>query len=448
MNIDNGLVTTTIQEGRVGLKRLSDAGINEELLRDGEAKKALVFVREHAREHGEMPSLEFLYQKTGFKPEEFEDPQTVFIQEVRDRELFDMQVSFANDFGKLVNGRKVHDAQSRLEEYQREVRQSTVSPAKARSIWSYGPQVLEMYQDAKAGIMGIPTPWDTVNAMTRGWSPGDFIVFAARLGTGKTWSMLQLAHHAHTEGYRVLFVSPEMAEVKMAQRLYSLHLQYAYEEVRSGHLGEFKEKAFAERVLELQQNDGFDVMGAGVRYTMQVIEDSIALERPDMVVIDGLYLIRGPGRNRSERLANVADDCKMIAGDYGIPILGSTQFNREVKANDESTVDVQNIGLSDVVGWNADMAFALYQTEDHKHDSEMMVKPLKIREGGVMRDVLLRWDFKRMLFTELGAEGDYEPEDYRRYAAEHPPEGADGGDADGGERGGEGPPERPQGIPW
>jgi len=448
MNIDNGLIVTTVQAGRAGLKRLSDAGITEELVRDGSARAALTFVREHAREHGEMPSLEFLYQKTGFEPEEFEDPQTVFIQEVRDRELFDMQVAFANDFGKLVNDRKVHDAQTRLDEYQRTVRGSAASPAKARSVWSYGPQVLEMYEDAKAGIMGIQTPWDTVNAMTRGWSPGDFIVFAARLGTGKTWSMLQMAHHAYTEGYRVLFISPEMADVKLAQRLYSLHLQYAYEEVRSGRLGEFKEATFREKVDELRGLDGFEVMGAGVRYTMQIVEDAIALERPDLVVIDGLYLIRGPGRNRSERVANVADDCKMVAGDYGIPILSSTQFNREVKANDESTVDVQNIGLSDVIGWNADAAFALYQTEDHKHDNEMLLKPLKIREGGVMRDVLLRWDFRRMVFTELAAEGDLNEADYDRYAVEPPQERADGVEPDDSVGGGEGEAERPAGIPW
>jgi replicative DNA helicase len=446
IDIDRSLVTSTLADGRIGLKRLTDSGITSELLKDPGSKTALDFIRGHTREHGEPPSPEYLQAKTGFKLTDVGDPQTVYIQEVKDRYLWDEQVSFHNDFGKLVNDRKPHDAQSRLDEYQREIRRSAVSPAQAESIWSYAPQVVELYEDAKAGIMGVPTPWPAVNEMTRGFSPGDFIVFAARLGTGKTWSLLQMAHHAHMEGYNVLFISPEMTKAKMAQRVFSLHLQYAYEEVRSGKLGEFKEQAFKERMLELKEREGFNVMGAGTRYTMQMIEDTIAVERPDVVFLDGLYLIRGPGRNRSERAANVADDCKAIAGDMGVPIVASTQFNRDVKENDESTIDIQNIGLSDVIGWNADAAFALYQTADHRTDNEMLIRPLKIREGARLSDVVLRWDFVRMVFSQLAGDQEIDDADYDKYGAD-PPEKGDGQNASGpSDGGGQGAPD--DGVPF
>lgn len=425
MDIDLGIIAAAIGSGRAGMKELSDSGIDAEMLCSVPAKDALEFIRIHAREHGGLPHREFLQTKLGIILPEVVEPLSVYIQEVRNRHLWNGQVSFSAKFTKFVNSRKPHEAQQAIDEYQRELRHSSISPTVFDNVWSRGKRVLELYDDAKAGRMGIRTPWPTINEMTLGWGPGDLVVYCSRLGTGKTWALLMMARQAFVDGYNVLFISPEMAQDRLAMRFYALHLGYSYTDVRHGRLGEFAEDVFRQRVMEMQGQEGVEVMGSGIRYTAERIEDAIAIARPDIVFLDGLYLVRGTGRNRSEAVGGIADDLKLFAGEYSIPIVASTQFNREVKPNDISTVHVGNVGLSDVISWNADMVFALVQTDDMRTDNEMMHRPLKIREGGDMGDVMTRWDFREMAFGEIGRGGaDFDDGDYRKYVDKGPP--ADG----------------------
>ena len=119
-----------------------------------------------------------------------------------------------------------------------------------------------------------------------------------------------------------------------------------------------------------------------------------------IVFLDGLYLIRSGGKDRHSMVSNTGDQLKRISLQYNVPIVASHQFNRDVDMNDPNTITLENIGISDVLAWNSDVVLALIQTDEMREEKEMGIRPLKIRDGMARDDVLVNWDFNRMVFTE------------------------------------------------
>jgi len=81
------------------------------------------------------------------------------------------------------------------------------------------------------------------------------------------------------------------------------------------------------------------------------------------------------------------------------------QFNRSAKTGQGNTISAENIGITDVAGWNADVVYGLLQTEDMRNDWEMGIKALKIREGKP-DEFKIRWNHKDMDFSEIVADSD------------------------------------------
>lgn len=417
MDLDSGIIAALLSSGREGLKQVSDSGIDLSMLQGDNVRNSYLFLREHIREHGEMPSKDYFLTKNDIILPTRVDSVSVYIEEIKKRHLWNLQVSFVHDFGKLVNDRKVGEAQNRIDSYQKEVRQANVLNEKAQSIWSFSDQIIASYEDAKAGKMGIKTPWPSLNKATRGWDNGDFVLFVSKSGVGKTFLLLMLARQAWMDGFNILFLSPEMRKQKLAARHVCLHLGFSYTDFIEGRFGIFGEEKFFDQVRKLKTEEGFDIIGKGPRFTMPFIEDNIAVYKPDIVFIDGLYLVKSnQSSSRSENLASVVEEIMMLAGHYDIPFVCSTQFNREVKSNDLSTLSADSIGLTDNMRWSCDIVYAIAQTDDMLADKEMMLRPLKLRESGNRNDIYLRWDFDRMLFGELGSNNDFHDEDFQKYA--------------------------------
>jgi len=410
LDLDMALVSSLLMGGRSALKVARDSGITAELLSGSSAKQVFDFIEAHTREHRELPSEELVVSKFGVRLPEVKDSLPVLVSEIRDRHLWQLQGTFLGDFEKLVNGRTPHEAHAAVEEYQRQVRQAQMVGSKVESLFDYAEGVIQAYLDAKDGKLGIRTYWPTLDDSTRGWWPEDFVVIAARPKTGKTWVLLMMAHQAWKDGASVLVISTEMSRARLLRRFVALELKLPYNDLVRGELDMYEEERFLEETRKLIGQPGLEVIGAGWHYTTVNVEDAIAITKPDLVVIDGMYLIKpsSGGNNSRERLSNVANDLVETAQLHAVPIVGTHQFNREVDPNDLSTGRLENLGGSDVIGWNVSAAFALLQTDDMREDRQMIIRPMALRESGAMDDVVIDWDLSRMSFGELGGEAELE----------------------------------------
>jgi replicative DNA helicase len=268
-------------------------------------------------------------------------------------------------------------------------------------------EVLEFHDRIAAGLRGIETPWESLNRMTYGFSASDFVVFVARLGLGKTWMLLILAMHAWSMGKRVLIASTEMDQLRMSLRTLALHLKLPPDMLRRGRLGEAR-TAVQEAIQKMEDSPGLYMVGGGnYRLGFDSVEAAVEEVEPDIVLMDGAYLLTSPAgkdkpknAGRFDKAADTFEECKQFNLRIGLPVVTTTQFNRSARRNSLAGAEVENIALSDTIGWAADYIFAQLQTDEMKDAKEMIIKPLKVREGSGW-EFMLRWDIDGSDFREI-----------------------------------------------
>jgi len=220
-----------------------------------------------------------------------------------------------------------------------------------------------------------------------------------------TWALVICAHAAwRSRQHNVLIVSTEMNKRQMARRFFSLHLNLPYNEVRRGKLGEFVESKLYAGVDELLKEKGMNIIAGDFDYSIDNIAAVVEDEKPHLLCVDGPYLIKNSGKDRHERVSNNFDDFKKIGKRTGVATITNLQFNRSAKTGQDQTISADNIGITDVAGWNADSAYGMMQDEDMRSNAKLNLKALKIREG-VPGTFEINWNHSTMDFTEVGGDG-------------------------------------------
>jgi replicative DNA helicase len=240
--------------------------------------------------------------------------------------------------------------------------------------------------------------------MTTGLWPEDVTVFVARTGIGKTMALVVCAADAFRQGKKVLFVSTEMAGSRIAARYFAFDCKVPYQDLRSGALSAFVEPIFMGEIQKRATSTGFWLVGGGFDIDMRSIEAAVGECKPDIVFVDGMYLVKGRGEDRYEEASNAIHDIKRLAKRLQLPFVLSTQFNRSVKQN-ATKGSLESISLSDVIGWDSDWVFGLFQDDDMRANRRMKIDTLKAREGDPV-GVEANWNWDAQDFSEvLGTSG-------------------------------------------
>lgn len=403
MDLHKTLVATVLREGKSALGKLQDRGITAGDL-EGSASQALAFIEQYTKEHGNLPALPVVEMKCDVADLAFHDTNTpidFLIDELTDQRLVLSLRSGLTPAIKLLDTAPRKALES-MEDLVAGVRKQSgvAKDVKVRPLFSLGKEVLEYYQRIKKGERGVPTPWITITDSTLGWWPEDLILFVARSGVGKTWASLLATRAAWKGAKKTLYVTTEMAQVRIALRFFAIDQKIPYDDLRKGKLSTFQEAAFTKYLTDMVAEQGIQIMGGAFDFRPEALMDAIEESKPDFVVFDGIYLMKVPGTSRTEQGANAFNEVKRICKAKQLPMLITSQFNREVKQNQEGTVKAESIALTDVAVWNSDLIFGMVQTEDYKKDRRMVIKNLKSREGSG-EDIECNWDFQTMNFEEL-----------------------------------------------
>jgi hypothetical protein len=191
-----------------------------------------------------------------------------------------------------------------------------------------------------------------------------------------------------------------MSRVIIAMRVLAIKYKFNYRNFSRGALTFQQEEYFEKDLEELLKEERFYVAGGNFDFRVESFASLVEEYEPDICVLDGAYLLRVDGNSRTERAANAFDEIKRIGNYTSVPMLCTMQFNRQAKTNMASTADLANIGLTDVGGWNANLAYALMQSDDEKKEGIMNFHPMKVREG-VGEKVKVRWDLDNMAFDQI-----------------------------------------------
>lgn len=387
-----------------GMKLVAEKGVISSFLQ-GESAIAFQYIQTHVSSYGITPTADELFGKCGIVVDDPEGSLEFYADEIKNRRLYQILVKGIKDVVDKVENHDPRTGLTELEGLLSSIRAERLGAARAENVSAVVGLALDFYARVKAGETGILTPWATINDATLGFWPQDLVLIVARLGVGKTWMALLIAWYAWTnQGKKVLFATTEVAQVSVGLRFVALHNKLSYRETRHGKLSVFHEEKMVQSYEDLKLLDGFWVIGGDFDFRPETLDAAIEEKQPDLVILDGAYLLKMDGHNRTEQAAAAFNELKRIAKRRNVAMVCTTQFNREVKQNAMASVKIESIGLTDVAGWNADQAFALVQSEDMRADKRVMIKPLKLREG-TCDSVEVRWDLDSMDFREIPQDG-------------------------------------------
>lgn len=402
MDLDTIFVASVLKGGRDLVRQAIEKGVDEDCL-SGDGLTAWKCVLDYLKRYQMVPDAMIVEGKTNIKlpdPPQGQPPE-FWTDEVLNRRLHG---AIGDKLLAITKPFKARDPQAALLEMEtglRELRKLGIGSSKTERLTALGPDFLEYYNKLKAGYRGILTPWPSVNEATLGFWPEDFVLYVARLGVGKTWALIIIANYVWSiQKRRVLFVTTEMGKEKIFQRWAAVNRRYPYNDLRRAQLSAFAEQKMIDWIDEVQKEEGLYVIGGDFDFRIESLEAAIEECEPDVVFVDGAYLLKVKGEGRVERAANGFDELKRTAKRNHIPLVASTQFNREVKGNKLASVGPEKIALSDAAGWNADLIYGLVRTEDMKKDKRMVQLPLKFREGEG-EEIETHWDFDTMNFDEI-----------------------------------------------
>jgi len=407
VSIERAIITKIIEEGNKDALRSLDIALFK-------VEDAVVtYAKEHLQKHGDLPSFTVLDDKCDFEQDTSAIESISYYRE--ELEQKSIHITLAGgwaDVEKLIKARDYNAARIKMMEAGKDaMRVGGVSEVTDMMASTEIDLHLDRYSKVKAamGPDGVISPWETLNEATYGWHCGEVISVVGRLGTGKTWYLLMLAHEAWMAGHIPIIVSMEMSKEALKRRMYALHTNMPHDWIRKGQLSPWGESRYKKELDILRGSDELFMTSQADMNTVPQLESLVVkmvkgemqMDPRVVVFIDGMYLMadwRKSG-SREERVGNVSTDLKGMAERWGVPVIQTVQFNRQVNVK-KLRGGAENIGASDQIGQNSDVVIGLFQNDDMKEDKRLYVKALKHREG-IPFEMDLRWDFDSGEFHEI-----------------------------------------------
>ena len=234
----------------------------------------------------------------------------------------------------------------------------------------------------------IPFDLEYFDKITKGGLPNKTLNIAlAGTGVGKS---LFMCHHASSvllQGRNVLYITMEMAEEKIAERIDANLLNVPIQQ-----LVDLPRNMFDKKVNRLaDKTQGTLIIkeyptAAAHSGHFKALLNELALKksfRPDIIFIDYLNICAssryraGSNVNSYSFIKAIAEELRGLAVEANVPIVSATQTTRSGFAS--SDVDLTDTSESFGLPATADLMFALISTEELEGLSQIMVKQLKNR---------------------------------------------------------------------
>jgi replicative DNA helicase len=226
------------------------------------------------------------------------------------------------------------------------------------------------------------------NKITKGGLPNKTLNIAlAGTGVGKSLFMCHVAASVLLQGRNVLYITLEMAEERIAERIDANLLNVPIQDI-----GDLPKQMFESKVTNLaKKTQGtliikeYPTASAHSGHFKSLLNE-LALKksfRPDIIFIDYLNICassRYKGNlsvNSYSYIKAIAEELRGLAVEFNVPIVSATQTTRSGYGS--SDVELTDTSESFGLPATADLMFALISTEELEELGQILVKQLKNR---------------------------------------------------------------------
>ncbi len=241
----------------------------------------------------------------------------------------------------------------------------------------------------------IPFDLDMFNTITEGGLlPKTLNVCAAGTNVGKSLFLCHVAAAAIQMGKRVLYITMEMAEERIAQRIDANLL-----DVGMHDLHDLSKPQFVKLMDGIRRRNSIGQLVIKEYPTstahaghFRALMNELQMKKgfvPDILIVDYINICSserfkmGGSTNSYTYVKSIAEELRGLAVEMNIPLLTATQFNRE--GFDSSDPSLTNTSESFGLPQTADLQFALISSEELDEDGLLMVKQMKSRYSDMSR---------------------------------------------------------------
>jgi len=226
------------------------------------------------------------------------------------------------------------------------------------------------------------------NKITKGGLPNKTLNIAlAGTGVGKSLFMCHVASSVLLQGRNVLYITLEMAEERIAERIDANLLNVPIQDIC-----DLPKQMFENKVINLaKKTQGTLIIkeyptASAHSGHFKALLNELALKksfRPDIIFIDYLNICassryRGNSNINSYTFVKaIAEELRGLAVEFNVPIVSATQTTRSGYGS--SDVELTDTSESFGLPATADLMFALISTEDLEGLGQILVKQLKNR---------------------------------------------------------------------
>jgi archaellum biogenesis ATPase FlaH len=231
---------------------------------------------------------------------------------------------------------------------------------------------------------------DLFNKITKGGlSRKSLSIALAGTGVGKTLFMTHCASANLMAGKNVLYITMEMAEEKISERIDANLMNTTMDSLQ-----DMPKDVFMKRVKKVKDKTTgklivkeFPTASAGSAHFRHLLNE-LKLKKnftPDMVYIDYLNICTssrmkaGANVNSYTMIKAIAEELRGLAVEFNVPILSATQTTRTGYSS--SDLNLEDTSESFGLPATADFMFGLISTEELEGLGQLMVKQLKNRWG-------------------------------------------------------------------
>jgi len=235
----------------------------------------------------------------------------------------------------------------------------------------------------------IPFDLEYFNKITKGGVPNKSLnICLAGTGVGKSLYMCHLASANLAAGSNVLYITMEMAEERIAERIDANLLNVPIDQLEN-----LSKDMFSTKVADLQRKTNGKLIvkeyptGSAHAGHFRGLLNELKLKKqfiPDIIYIDYLNICAssrmkamGGSINSYTYIKAIAEELRGLAVEFNLPIFSATQTTRSGFSN--SDVGLEDTSESFGLPATADLMFALISTEELENLGQLMVKQLKNR---------------------------------------------------------------------
>lgn len=235
----------------------------------------------------------------------------------------------------------------------------------------------------------IPFDLDYFNKITKGGLPRKTLnIILAGTGVGKSLFMCHMAASCLINGSNVLYITMEMAEERIAERIDSNLLDIPIDQ-----LPNLPKDTFAENVYRISKKTNGKLIikeyptGQANTSHFRALLTELKLKKsfaPDIIFIDYLNIcasarMKGMGGsiNSYSYIKAIAEEIRGLAVEFNVPIVSATQTTRSGYSNTD--IGLEDTSESFGLPATADLMFALISTEELESMNQIAVKQLKNR---------------------------------------------------------------------